>query len=83
MFDVLHLEGDNLEIKGATKVVSSTQAQAVVEAGEKSFVITGSALEVKKLNLEEGEVVFTGNVSLIKIGRVQDKKQPLLKRLFK
>ena len=83
MGDILHLEGDTLAIKGATKVISSTASQAVVEAGGRSFVITGGGIEVKKLNLDEGEVCFSGKFSLIKIGHAQDKKQPFLKRIFK
>ena len=82
MAEILHLENEFLEIKGATKVVSSTNSQAVVEAGVKTFVITGSGIEVKKLSLEDGEVAFGGNFSNIKISQSQDKKT-FFKRLFK
>ena len=83
MAEVLHLEGDCLLIKGATKVSSSTSTQAIVECGEKTYYISGNEMEVKKLNLEEGEVVFFGKFSIIKIGQSQGKKQPFLKRIFK
>lgn len=79
----LHLENDLLAIKGATKVASSTQTQAVIEAGERGLVISGSEIEVKMLNLEEGEVLLSGKFSNIKLGGVAGKKQPLLKRIFK
>lgn len=80
---ILHIEGNSLCLKGATKVVSATATQAVVEAGGKNIVIAGCDIEVKRLNLEENEVNLQGNFSQIKMGQSQDKKQPLLKRIFK
>ena len=79
---ILSLQAEGLEIKGATKVLSSTQTQAVVEVGNKCFVVTGQNLEVKKLNLEESVVEFAGNVVNVKVSQVQEKKT-LLKRIFK
>lgn len=81
--NILHLEGDLLLIKGATKIISSTQTQAVVETGENAIVLTGTNIEVKKLNLEEGEVCFNGKFSLIKFNEAIGQKTPLLKRIFK
>ena len=81
--DSLHIEGGLLEIHGATKVVSSSQTQAVVETGEKSVIISGNEIEVKKLNLEEGEVAFSGKFAVIKFGESAGKKPSLLKRIFK
>lgn len=81
--EVLHLEGNSLFIKGATKVVSSSQNQAVIETGESVMVLSGNNIEVKKLNLEEGEVCLNGNFNLIKLNKHGGKKQPLLKRIFK
>ncbi|MBO5394864.1 MAG: hypothetical protein J6A28_03060 [Clostridia bacterium] len=83
MEGVLHLEGNVLQIKGATRVVSTTASQAVIECAEKCIVISGSGIEVKKLNLEECEVCLQGEFLLIKFGAAQGKKQPLLKRIFK
>lgn len=80
---ILHIEGNILQIKGATRVVSTTQSQAVVEAGGKMMVVGGSGIEVKKLNLEEMEVWLQGEFSLIKLAAAHGKKQPLLKRIFK
>ncbi len=82
MTKVLHLEGDTLQIKGATRVASSTLTQAVVECGDSAVIISGNSIEVKKLNLEEGEVLFCGKFSNIKMGEKSDKKT-LLKRIFK
>lgn len=79
----LNLQENVLQIKGATKVVSSTPNQAVIETGEKCLVITGEGVEVKKLNLEEKEVCLGGNFSNIKIGQAGGKKGGLLKRIFK
>ena len=79
---MLHLEGNTLSIRGATKIISSTPTQAVVEMGEKAIVITGTGIEAKSLNLDQGEVVFEGNFSAIKL-EASVKKVPLMKRLFK
>lgn len=73
---------NNININGATKVCSSTQNQAVVEAGENTIIISGSELEVKKLDLDNKEVSFSGKISNIKFtGKTE--KQPFLKRIFK
>lgn len=83
MENILHLEGENLQIKGATKVVSSTPSQAVIEVKEKIIVVSGNDIEVKKLSLEEGEVDLKGKFTMIKFSSAGDKKQPFIKRIFK
>lgn len=83
MADIIHLEDQVLMIRGATRVVSSTQAQAVVETNEKSIIVTGNEIEVKKLNLDEQEVWLAGKFSIIKFAALGGKKQSLLKRIFK
>ena len=83
MEGTLHLEGNELEIKGATKVVSSTQNQAVVETKNEQVVILGNEIEVKKLNLEEEVVCLIGKFSAVKFSSAQAPKQRLLKRIFK
>lgn len=80
---LLHLEGENILIKGATKVASSTESQAVIEIGEKCILLSGENIEVKKLNLEEGEVCLSGVFSMIKLGEAKGKKGSLIKRIFK
>ena len=72
----------NIIIKGAKKVVSSTTTQAVVEIINSSICISGNEIEVKKLDLENGEVCFVGIVSNIKFSNPSE-KIPLLKRIFK
>lgn len=83
MSNFLHLEGNCLEIKGAVKVVSSSQSQAVVETVDNGVVITGTEIEVKKLNLDEQEVIFSGKFINLKFGTISIKKVPLYKRIFK
>ncbi len=73
---------NNININGATKVVSSTQNQAVVESEETSIIISGSDLEVKKLDLDNKEVSFSGKITNIKFSG-NSQKLPLLKRIFK
>ena len=83
MGNIIHIEDELLQIKGATRVVSSTASQAVVEMGEKTVVISGGEIEVKRLNLDDAEVVLSGKFSAIKFSQIGGKKQPFLKRLFK
>lgn len=83
MSNILHLENDVLQIKGATKVVSSTSTQAVVEMGAKCVIMLGEKIEVKKLNLEESEVCLAGEFSTIKFTNAGGKKGGFLKRIFK
>ena len=71
-----------LVVKGATKIISSTDSQAVVELSENTIIITGSSLEITKLNLEEQEVNFSGTINSIKYTQKAEKKS-LLKRIFK
>lgn len=82
MADILHLEGQLLQIKGATKVISATSTQAVIEMGQRCVVLTGEKIEVKKLNLDEGEVCLFGEFATIKFAQANVKKG-LLKRIFK
>ena len=80
--DNLTLAGNHLQLSGAKKVSSCTQSQAVIETNDKRILISGTELEVKKLNLENGEVELCGEFSNIKILGSQEKKS-LLKRIFK
>lgn len=84
MNELITIENSSsISIKGATKVVSSTNSQAVVETKENTIIISGSNLEVRKLDLENGEVCFLGKVTNIKFAPPSTGKIPLLKRLFK
>lgn len=71
-----------LTIIGATKVVSSTQSQAVVEQGSETIIISGGELEVKKLDLDGKEVSIAGRISNLKFTSKAE-KVPLMKRIFK
>lgn len=79
---LLHLEGERLILQGVTKVISSSQSQTVLQCGEQVIVLTGNNIEVKKLELETGEVCLQGNFSNIKLS-AKSEKQPFLKRIFK
>lgn len=71
-----------LTIFGATRVISSTSSQAVVEVGEANMVIAGNNLEVVKLNLDDKEVEFSGEISGVKY-MVKHEKIGFFKRIFK
>ena len=71
-----------LIVKGATKVVSSTTNQAVVEIGDCNIIISGTNIEVTKLDLENKEVIFAGNINSFKYIKKAE-KTGFIKRLFK
>ena len=79
---ILIENSSSIQIKGAEKVASSTATQAVVESKDSTIIITGTGLEVRKLDLENGEVCFVGKVTNIKFNP-KGEKMPLLKRIFK
>ena len=71
-----------LTIKGATKVISATDSQAVVEIGGSNVVISGTNIEVTKLDLDNKEVCFSGNINGLKYAQKTEKVN-IIKRLFK
>lgn len=73
---------NQISICGATKVLTSTATQAIVEVGDCNIVISGNNLEVKKLNLESKEVEFSGEISGIKYTKKAEKIS-FIKRVFK
>lgn len=75
-------ERKNITIKGATKMISSTNTQAVVEVGSDQVVISGTNIEVTKLDLTNKEVNLSGNFTGLKYTQ-KTEKVGLMKRLFK
>ncbi len=71
-----------ITIFGATKVISSTLTQAVVEVNDATMIISGSNMEVVKLNLDDKEVEFSGEIKEVKYSHKQEKTS-FLKRIFK
>ncbi len=71
-----------LSLSGATKVISSTSTQAVVEIGNCNVVISGTNIEVTKLDLDNKLVNFTGEINGIKYANKTEKTN-LIKRIFK
>ncbi len=84
MSEIITIENSaSLAIKGATKVVSATNSQAVVETKDNTIIISGNNLEVVKLDLENNDVNFIGKISNIKFSALGTTKTPFLKRIFK
>lgn len=83
MESILIEETSSMTIKGAKKMCSSTPNQAVLETASNSVIITGTNLEIKKLDLEGGEVVLAGKISNVKFASLGAGKTPLIKRIFK
>lgn len=69
-------------IKGATKVISSTTNQAVVEVGKNNIILSGTNIEVTKLDLDNKEVMFSGEFNAIRYTNKAE-KVGLFKRIFK
>ncbi len=71
-----------MTISGATKMLSSTETQSVVEVGDCNIVITGQKLEITKLDLENKEVNIKGIINSLKYS-AKSEKNNIFKRLFK
>ena len=82
MQSILLEDKSKLTINGATKVLSSTNTQAIIEMQNQNLVISGQNIEITKLNLENSEVVFNGEINSIKYSQKSEKKN-IIKRLFK
>ena len=82
MQSILLEDKTKLTVKGATKILSSTSNQAIIQLHEQNLIVLGQNIEITKLNLEENEVIFNGEINLIKYSSKNDKKN-IIKRLFK
>ncbi len=82
MQSILLEDKSKLTINGATKVLSSTNTQAVIEMQDQNLIVLGQNIEITKLNLENNEVVFKGEINSIKYSQKNEKKN-IIKRLFK
>lgn len=71
-----------ITITGATKMISSTETQSVVEVGDCNIVISGQNLEITKLDLDNKEVNIKGIINSLKYSQKIEKNN-LFKRLFK
>jgi len=71
-----------MTITGATKMISSTETQSVVEVGDCNIVISGQNLEITKLDLDNKEVNIKGIINSLKYSQKTEKNN-LFKRLFK
>ena len=79
----IHIEDrKKINLVGATKIISSTSTQAVVEMEDTTLIIQGTSLEITKLNLENHEVTFVGEFASAKYVNKAEKKG-LFKRIFK
>ena len=83
MSEILNIENRNcICLQGATKVVSSTNTQAIVCSESGSIIISGTGLEVTKLDLDNKLVSFSGNITGIKFTKTSEKVS-FIKRIFK
>ena len=69
-------------ITGATKILSSTNTQAVVELANNTLVLNGNNIEITKLDLENNLVVFNGEINSLKYNK-KSQKIGIIKRILK
>ena len=76
------LDRKEIEILGATRVIASTAKEAVIEIEGGIITVSGNNLEVTKLDLDNREVKFSGQINNVKFSDKRE-KVGLLKRIFK
>lgn len=76
------LDRKEIEILGATRVIASTAKEAVIEIEGGIMTVSGNNLEVTKLDLDNREVKFSGQINNVKFFDKRE-KVGLLKRIFK
>lgn len=80
---VLNLQNRKvLSLSGVEKVCSINETQAKIEVAGSTLFIFGKEMKMKKLSVDEGEVVIEGEFDAFKFGS-QKEKGNFFKRLFK
>lgn len=82
MENILIEERKKITINGATRVISSSSTQAIIEVNNSNLLICGNNIEVTKLDLENGTVEFSGDINSLKYTKKPEKRS-LIKRIFK
>ncbi len=72
----------NLSVSGIEKVVSVSQKQLSMEMEDCSLFVLGENMEVKKLDVDCGNLEVEGLISEIKYAGKKEKTN-LIKRIFK
>lgn len=71
-----------LTLTGVQKVVSINENQAKIELNDSTLLIFGREMKMKKLSVDEGEVIIDGVFDGFKYA-TQKEKGSFFKRLFK
>lgn len=82
MENILIEERKKITINGATRVISSSSTQAIIEVNNSNLLICGNNIEVTKLDLENNIVEFSGDINSLKYTKKPEKRS-LIKRIFK
>lgn len=82
MENILIEERKKITINGATRVISSSITQAIIEINNSNLLICGNNIEVTKLDLENNTVEFSGDINSLKYTKKPEKRS-LIKRIFK
>ncbi len=81
--EIITLENQSLaKIKGTKKVSNCTPTSAIILLDKNILTLQGENLEIKKLDLENQEVILSGRIISMKFSNEKE-KQSLMKRIFK
>ncbi len=72
-----------IDIVGVKKVNSATPKNVTVKLSQSSMSVSGSELNVEKLDLESGVLSITGNIDSVDFSKNKGKNESVLKRIFK
>ena len=77
------LEGrEKLSISGVVDVQSFDEEQVLLETGKGMLIVRGQGLHVEKLQLDAGETVVRGEISLLEYDDSVPPRGGVLRRLF-
>lgn len=75
----IHLENEKLTVNGVAEVSSFDDGEIRLSLENRALLVKGSALNVSKLSIEEGQLVITGKITEISYDKA---KIPFFKRLL-
>ena len=82
MHSILLEEREMLRVSGVCDVHSFDEVQVLLETGKGLLIVRGQGLHVEKLQLDAGETVVRGEISLLEYDDSVPPRGGVLRRLF-
>ena len=82
MHSILLEEREKLRVTGVSDVQSFDEEQVLLETGKGMLIVRGQGLHVEKLQLDAGETVVRGEISLLEYDDSVPPRGGVLRRLF-